>query len=73
MVQVAVNYWFNITAEEQMEKITISMSLTEKEAKAIKKAFEQASLRKPLFLEEEWEWTKEKTLDWWKRKERLNK
>lgn len=56
-----------------MEKITISMSLTEKEAKAIKKAFEQASLRKPLFLEEEWEWTKEKTLDWWKRKERLNK
>lgn len=73
MVQVAVNYWFNTTAEEQMEKITISMSLTEKEAKAIKKAFEQASLRKPLFLEEEWEWTKEKTLDWWKRKERLNK
>ena len=49
------------------------MSLTEKEAKAIKKAFEQVSLRKPLFLEEEWKWSKEKTHDWWKRKERLNK
>lgn len=53
-----------------MEKITISMSLTEKEAKAVKKAFEKVSLRKPLFLEEEWKWSKEKTLDWWKRKER---
>lgn len=56
-----------------MGKITISMSLTEKEAKAIKKAFEEDSLRKSLFLEEEWEWNKEKSLDWWKRKERLNK
>jgi hypothetical protein len=73
MVQVAVNYRFNTTAEEQMGKITISMSLTEKEAKAIKKAFEEDSLRKSLFLEEEWEWNKEKSLDWWKRKERLNK
>ena len=73
MVQVAVNYRFTNTAEEQLEKITILMSLTEKEAKAIKKAFEQVSLRKPLFLEEEWKWSKEKTHDWWKRKERLNK
>lgn len=55
-----------------MEKIIISMSLTEKEAKAIKKAFEQDSLRKSLFLEEEWEWNKEKSLNWWKRHEREN-
>lgn len=55
-----------------MEKITISMSLTEKEAKAIKKAFEQDSLRKSLFLEEEWEWNKEKSLNWCRRHEREN-
>lgn len=52
-----------------MEKIIISMSFTAEEAKAVKKAFEQVSLRKPLFLEEEWKWSKEKTLDWWRRKE----
>ena len=54
-----------------MEKITISISMpfTEEEAKNVKKAFEQAALRKPPFLGEEWEWSKEKTLDWWKRKE----
>lgn len=52
-----------------MEKIIISMSFTAEEAKAVKKAFEQVSLRKPLFLEEEWKWSKEKTLDWWKKKE----
>ena len=42
-----------------MEKIIISMSFTA----------EEVSLRKPLFLEEEWKWSKEKTLDWWRRKE----
>ena len=51
-----------------MEKIMLSMYFTEEEAKAVKKAFEQVSLRKPLLLEE-WKWSKEKTLDWWKRKE----
>ena len=50
----------------------LSTPFTEEEAKAIKKAFAQQSLRKPLFLEE-WKWSKEKTLDWWKRKERMNK
>lgn len=45
----------------------LSTPFTEEEAKNVKKAFEQVSLRKPLFLEEEW--SKEKTLDWWKRKE----
>lgn len=53
-----------------MEKITIVMPFTEKEAKAVKKAFEQVSLRKQLFLEEEWKWSKEKTLDWWRRKDK---
>lgn len=55
-----------------MEKITISISMpfTEQEAKAVKKAFEEAALRKPLFLGEEWGWNKEKSLDWWKRNER---
>ena len=52
-----------------MEKITIVMPFTEKEAKAVKKAFEQVSLRKQLFLEE-WKWSKEKTLDWWRRKDK---
>lgn len=52
-----------------MEKITIVMPFTEKEAKAIKKAFEQATLRKPPFLGKEWEWNKEKSLDWLKRNE----
>lgn len=35
-----------------MEKITISISMpfTEQEAKAVKKAFEEAALRKPPFL-----------------------
>lgn len=51
----------------------LSTPFTEEEAKAIKKAFEQVSLIKPLFLEDEWKWSKEKTLDWWKRKERMNK
>lgn len=46
----------------------LSTSFTEEEAKAVKKAFEQVSLRKPLFLEE-WKWSKEKTLDWCNRKE----
>nr|DAK30744.1 MAG TPA: hypothetical protein [Caudoviricetes sp.] len=27
IVQVAVNYWFTTTKEEQMEKITISISM----------------------------------------------
>ena len=55
-----------------MEKITISISMpfTENEAKAVKKAFEEAALRKPIFPWEEWELNKEKSLDWWKRKER---
>ena len=48
----------------------LSTPFTEEEAKAVKKAFEQVSLRKPLFLEEEWKWSKEKTLDWWRRKEK---
>lgn len=52
-----------------MKKIMLSMVFTEQEAKAMKNAFEQVSLRKPLFLEEEWKWSKEKTLDWWRRKE----
>ena len=52
-----------------MEKITIVMPFIEKEAKAIKKAFEQATLRKPPFLGKEWEWNKEKSLDWLKRNE----
>ena len=55
-----------------MKKIMLSMFFTEEEAKVMKKAFEQVSLRKPLFLEEEWEWNKEKSLNWWKRKEREN-
>ena len=57
-----------------MEKITISIAMpfTEQEAKAVKKAFEQATLRKPPFLGEEWEWNKEKSLDWWKRQERAS-
>lgn len=57
-----------------MEKITISIAMpfTEKEAKAVKKAFEEAALRKPLFLGEEWGWNKEKSLNWWKRKERAS-
>lgn len=52
-----------------MDEIIISMSFTEEEVKAIKKAFAQVALRKPLFMEEEWKWSKEKTLDWWRRKE----
>ena len=57
-----------------MEKITISIAMpfTEKEAKAAKKAFEEATLRKPPFLGEEWEWNKEKSLNWWKRNERAS-
>jgi hypothetical protein len=71
---VAVNYWFTTTKEEQVEKITISISMpfTEEEAKNVKKAFEQAALRKPPFLGEEWEWNKEKSLNWWKRNERAS-
>ena len=46
----------------------LSTPFTEEEAKAVKKAFEQASLRKPLFLEDEWKWSKEKPFGWWKRK-----
>lgn len=52
-----------------MKKIMLSMYFTEEEAKAVKKAFEQVTLREPLFMEDEWKWSKEKTLDWWKRKE----
>lgn len=57
-----------------MEKITISISMpfTEEEAKNVKKAFEQAALRKPPFLGEEWEWNKEKSLNWRKRNERAS-
>jgi hypothetical protein len=55
-----------------MKKIMLSMFFTEEEAKAMKKAFEQVSLRKPLFLGEEWEWNKEKSLNWWKRNERAS-
>ena len=47
----------------------LSMYFTEEEAKAVKKAFEQVTLREPLFMEDEWKWSKEKTLDWWRRKE----
>ena len=46
----------------------LSTPFTEEEAKAVKKAFEQASLRKPLFLEDEWKWSKETPFGWWKRK-----
>ena len=52
-----------------MKKIMLSMYFTEEEAKAVKKAFKQVTLREPLFMEDEWKWSKEKTLDWWKRKE----
>jgi len=52
-----------------MKKIMLSMFFTEEEAKVMKKAFEQVFLEKPLFLEDEWKWSKEKTLDWWRRKE----
>lgn len=57
-----------------MEKITISISMpfTEEEAKNVKKTFEQAALRKPPFLGEEWGWNKEKSLNWWKRQERAS-
>lgn len=57
-----------------MEKITISIAMpfTEEEAKAVKKAFEEAALRKPIFPREEWEWNKEKSLNWWKRNERAS-
>lgn len=57
-----------------MEKITISISMpfTEEEAKNVKKAFEQAALRKPHSWGEEWEWNKEKSLNWWKRNERAS-
>jgi hypothetical protein len=40
----------------------LSTSFTEEEAKAVKKAFEQVSLEKQLFLEDEWKWSKEKRL-----------
>ena len=52
-----------------MKKIMLSVYFTEEEAKVMKKAFEQVFLEKPLFLEDEWKWSKEKTLDWWRRKE----
>ena len=52
-----------------MKKIMLSMFFKEEEAKVMKKAFEQVFLEKPLFLEDEWKWSKEKTLDWWRRKE----
>lgn len=52
-----------------MKKIMLSMFFTEEEAKVMKKAFEQVFLEKPLFLEDEWKWSKEKTLDWWRRNE----
>lgn len=55
-----------------MKKIMLSMYFTEEEAKAMKKAFEQATLRKPPFLGKEWEWNKEKSLNWWKRNERAS-
>lgn len=45
-----------------MENIIISMIFTEKEAKAIKKAFEEATLRKPPFLGEEGSGTKKNLL-----------
>lgn len=51
----------------------LSMPCTEEEAKAIKNAFEKIHLRKSLFMEDELKCVKEKTLDWWKRKERMNK
>lgn len=51
----------------------LSTPFTEEEAKAIKEAFKKIHLRKSLFMEDEWKWSKEKALDWWKRKERLNK
>ena len=40
----------------------LSTSFTDEEAKAIKKAFEQVSLEKQLFLDDEWKWGKEKRL-----------
>lgn len=52
-----------------MKKIMLSMFFTEEEAKVMKKAFEKVFSEKPPFLEDEWKWSKEKTLDWWKRKE----
>nr|DAV06523.1 MAG TPA: hypothetical protein [Caudoviricetes sp.] len=38
----------------------LSTSFTEEEAKAVKKAFERVSLRKPQFMEDEWKLSKEK-------------
>ena len=55
-----------------MERITLAMPFTEKEAKNVKKAFEQICLKKPPFLEDEWGWNKEKSLNWWKRNERAS-
>lgn len=52
-----------------MKNILLSMIFTEKEAKAVKEAFEQVSLRKPLFTEDERKWSKEKALDWCRSKE----
>lgn len=46
----------------------LSTPFTEEEAKAIKKAFEQVSLRKSLFMEDELKCVKEKPFGWWKRK-----
>lgn len=40
----------------------LSTPFTEEEAKAVKKAFEQVSLEKQLFLDDEWKWSKEKRL-----------
>ena len=38
----------------------LSTPFTEEEAKAVKKAFERVSLRKPQFMEDEWKLSKEK-------------
>ena len=40
----------------------LSTSFTEEEAKAVKKAFEQVSLKKPLFMEDEWSKEKKRLL-----------
>lgn len=45
----------------------LSTPFTEEEAKAVKKAFEQVSLRKSLFMEDELKCAKEKSFGLWKR------
>jgi hypothetical protein len=51
------------------KEYTVYAEMTQAEIKALRRIFERQK-NPPI---EDYEWTKEKTLDWWKRKERLNK